>query len=281
VNEIVTALNVIAASVAQRLGDSPFDPSVSHDGLKCVQMGGLFKPSAVAAFADRVVVLDGAAPAIYNFYNDGKHHTSERLPFLPDAAAISSDGSVLLSREEKVYSWLDAELKQVRQFDHMVTALCFSSNGRAYAAVSDNAALHEVLSGKCLFKTKIRTDAIAATEDELFILDSENVQVEVRGRLNREVVGRYPCGGGLGKLETIAADGRRIWVTGRDTWRVEEIDRETCSVRRLVVPERSVTAMAISNGSLVLAGSNLHGSLSDRVGHSSGSLYLLQIQPDK
>jgi WD40 repeat protein len=244
-----------------------------------LRLGGLFKPSAVTSFADRVVVVDGAAPAIYNFYNNGKHHAGERLPFLPGAAAIASDGSILLSRDEKVYSWIDGKLQELRQFEDKVTGLSFSPKGRAYASISTKGALYNAFSGKCLFRTKARTDAIAATEDEIFILDSENAEVEVRKRKSNEIVGRYQCGSGPGKLEAITTDGRHIWITGRDTWRVEEIDRATGSVRRLILPERSVTAIAISKGSLALAGSNLHASLTDRLEHSSGSLYLLEILP--
>jgi DNA-binding IclR family transcriptional regulator len=276
VNEIVAALNVLAANVTQRLSDSALVSSLSREGLKCLRIGGLFKPSAVAAFADRVVVVDGAAPAIYNFYNSGKHHAGERLPFLPHAAAIASDGSILLSRDEKTYSWIDGKLQELRQFDGNVTGLSFSPNGRAYASVSTKAALYDAISGKFLFRTKAHTDAITATEDEIFILDAENAQVEVRKRTSTEIVGRYQCGSGLGKLEAITTDGRHIWITGLDTWRVEEIDRRTTSVRRVILPERSVTAIAFSNGSLALAGSNLHASLSDRLEHSSGSLYLLE-----
>jgi DNA-binding IclR family transcriptional regulator len=276
VNEIVTALNMVAASVTQRLGETTLASSLSRDGLKCLRMGGLFRPSAVAAFTDRVVVVDGAAPAIYNFYNDAKHHATERLPFLPDEAAIGPDGSTLLSRHEKTYSWIDGKLQELRQFGDKVTALSFSPNGKTYAAIASKAALYDAFSGKCLFKTEARTDAIAARKNEIFVLDAENARVVVHNRADGEIVRRYQCGIGPGKLQAIAADGHRIWITGRDTWRVEEIDRESGSIRRLMLPERSATAIAISNGSLVLAGSNLNTSLSDRNEHSSGSLYLLE-----
>lgn len=277
VNEIVTALNVIATKVTQRLNDSTLHPSLSRDGLKCLRMGGLFKPSAVAAFPDRVVVVDGAAPAIYSFYNGGKHRASERLPFLPDAAAIGPDGSILLSQGEKTYGWIDGKPQQLGQYDHKVASLSFNPKGRAYAAISNKEGLYDAYSGQSLFESNVSMDAIAATEDEIFILDTTSDLVEVRKSVSGDIAGRFQCGSGLGKLEAITTDGHRIWITGRDTWRIEEVHRETGSFRRLILPEQSVTAIASSNGSLVLAGSNLHASLSDALEHSSGSLYLLEI----
>lgn len=270
INEIVAALSAIAEKVAARL-QAPREGERDQDGIACLHAGGLYRPIAIAADADRIRVVDAAAPAIYNFSQRGDLLRMIRLDRVPDAAALGPSGAILLAQNGAI-QFLQQGKKNSIALKPAVAALTFAPDGRAFAAAGGM--LYNALTGKRLFALNGNATALAATIDRLYVLKPG--AIEQRELVSGKLLKRYGVQAAIGSHCALAADSQHIWISGPNSWRLERIDIATAATMRLTAPERSITALATVDNSVILAGANLHASLIDKVEHSSGSLYRLR-----
>jgi DNA-binding IclR family transcriptional regulator len=271
INEIVAALSAIADKVSARL-HAPREGERDQNGMTCLHAGGLYRPIALASDGDGIRVVDAAAPAIYRFAQSGELHEAIRLDSLPESAALGPSGAVLLARQTSI-QFRQQGRQSTLALKSPVTALAFAPDGRGFAAT--RGALYDAFSGKRLFALERGAAALAATNACLYVLNAE--AVELRDLADGKLLNRFAIQTAIGTHCTIAGDGRHIWISGPDSWCVARIDGLTGAVIRLTAPERSITALASSGGTVILAGANLHASLIGKVEHNSGSLYRLRV----
>jgi DNA-binding IclR family transcriptional regulator len=269
INEVVAALSAIADKVSARL-HAPREGERGKDGIACLRAGGLFHPVAIAAGDENIRVVDAGVPAVYSFSPAGELRDTLRLDDLPEKAALGPDGAIVLARQGSI-ELLQRDTRKVLSFKSSVTALAFSPDRRALAVAGG--ALHDLSSGTRLFALDGDAVAFTATRDRLYFLKPDTV--ELRDLKSGKLLRRFAIQTPVGNHGTIASDGRHIWVSGPDTWRLERIEIATGMVTRLAAPERSITALAVAGAGLILAGANLYASLIDKVEHNPGSLYRL------
>jgi DNA-binding IclR family transcriptional regulator len=267
VNEIVAALSAVAEKVSARL-HMPRQSERDPGGLACLRAGGLFHPIALLADGSAIRVVDAGVPAVYSFATDGELRETLRLDYLPEAAALGLNGALALARQGNV-EFLLGDRRKTAAFKAPVTAMAFTSDGRLLAIAGG--AVHDVLSGTRLFALDGDAKALTANGDRLYILVAD--MIEMRAIKDDKLLKRFPIQSTIGSYGAIACDGRHAWICGPDSWRLSRIEIATGIETRLTAPERSVTALAVAEDDLILAGANLHASLIDKVEHNSGSLY--------
>ncbi|HEU4549541.1 MAG TPA: IclR family transcriptional regulator C-terminal domain-containing protein [Rhizomicrobium sp.] len=270
VNEIVAALSAVAEKVSARL-HMPRRNDRGAGGLACLRAGGLFHPIDLSADGGAIRVVDAGVPAVYTFSADGELRETLRLDQLPDAAALGPDGAIALARQGTV-EFLAGDRRKKTVFKTPVTALAFAPGGRLLAITGG--AMHDGLSGTRLFALDGDTRAFTVNGDRLYTLLGD--MLGVRDLKDGKLLKRFPIRETIGSYGAIASDGRHVWISGPDTWRLSRIDMATGNETRLTAPERSVTALALGPDGLVLAGANLYASLIDKVEHNSGSLYRMR-----
>jgi DNA-binding IclR family transcriptional regulator/sugar lactone lactonase YvrE len=279
VEEIVATLGIIAAKATQRLIGAHADGLQASEGVICLRAGGLFQPAAIAASAERILVVDAAAPSIHAFSPDGVLLETEQLDELPDAAAVMADGTRLLARRGLVeYRRRDGTPRTIA-FDHIVDALAFGRDGRGYAMGADGG-VHDAITGALLFRAGAPASALAVAGKVACLLAADGKSVAVQDVTDGTLVKTIPLDGALGNSGAIATDGLCVWVTGRDSRQIDCIHIESGMVRRIPSPERSITAIAIQGHDLLIAGASLNAALIDQAGHNSGSLYRISSRED-
>lgn len=266
--EIVAALNVIAGKASDGL-QTPAADVFSTDGITCLRTGGLFHPTALAASADQILVVDAAAPAIYSFLNDGSLSDKRPLPVVPDAAAAGPDGTVLLARGHIVEHLARDGAGHTVTLAAPVTALATGPDGRGYALTSDGA-VHDALSGRRLFETAEKATAMTVAGKMLCLLAADASHVALHDPGGRRT-GRIA----LHEMQPDAMTGIAgcIWIAGHG--RIDRIEIATGTREQIAAPEPGITAMAVQDGDLLMAGANLNAALSDfdSASRHCGSLY--------
>jgi DNA-binding IclR family transcriptional regulator len=267
VNEIVAALSAVAEKVSARL-HIPRESERDTGSLRCLRAGGLFHPIALSADGQAIRLVDASVPAVYSFAPDGDLRDTLRLDYLPDAAALGPDGAIALARRVEV-EFLVGERRKTASLKAPITALTFAPGGRLLAVAGG--AMHDALSGARLFTLDGDARAITVCGERLYALVDD--MVEMRDLKDGKLLKRFPIQSTIGTYDALTCDGRHIWICGPDTWRLARIDIATGIETRLTAPERSITALAVTENGLILAGSNLYASLIDKVEHNSGSIY--------
>lgn len=271
IDEIVALLGVIAGKAGQELPGAHANGPQASDGLICLRAGGLFRPAAIVASAERILVVDAAAPAIYTFSPDGALLEIEQLEELPDAAAVMADGTRLLARRERVEFHPHEGTSRHIRFDQDIVALAFSEDGRGYAVGAD-AGVHDAISGTRLFTAKAPVAALAVAGGIACLLAADGKSVIVHDIATGVFLKAIPLGSALENSAAIATDGSHVWVTGRDNG-IDCIHIESEALQRTPSPERSITAIAVLDQDLLIAGASLNAALIDKAEYNSGSLY--------
>lgn len=278
IDEIVALLGVIAGKATQGLVDTQPGSPQAADGVICLRAGGLFRPAAIAASAERILVVDAAAPAVYAFSPDGVLLETEQLDELPDAAALMADGTRLLARQGHVEFRARDGAPCFAAFHHDIVALAFDRNGRGYALGAD-AGVYDPLSGARLFTAAAPASALAVAGGMACLLAADGKSVAVQDAADGTPVKTILLNEAVGHSGALATDGRHVWVTGRDNW-IDRIHIETETAERIAAPERSITAIAALDDDLLIAGAGLNAALIDKAGHNSGSLYRIAARAE-
>jgi DNA-binding IclR family transcriptional regulator len=267
--EIVAALNAIAAEAAKRL-HVPYGDDVSDAGIVYLRSGGLFRPAAIAAVADQILVVDVAAPAIYAFSTDGSLLDTRPLSWLPTAAAIAPDGAIMLAREESIEHLAADGSTQSVKLANAITALAFAPSGQGYALdVTGN--VLDAHSGQHLFNVEAGAQAIAVSGKMLCVLAGDGQALDFHDLASGRLEKRISFNGAPDRRAALAASVRHVWRGAE--WQIDRIDIATGTIRQITSPERGIAAIAVQDNDLLLAGANLHAVLFDKAKHLAGSLY--------
>jgi DNA-binding IclR family transcriptional regulator len=269
--EIVVALNTIAAEAAKRL-HVPHNDDLSDAGIVCLRSGGLFRPAAIAAVADQILVVDAAAPAVYAFSTDGSLLDTRPLSWLPSAAAIAPDGAIMLAREESIeHLAADGPARSVK-LANTITALAFAPGGQGYA-VDVTGSVLDARSGQHLFDVEAGAQAIAISGTTLCALAGDGQTLDFRDLASGRLEKRITFNGAPDRRAALAASAHHVWRAGSTEWQIARIDIATGTIRQIASPERGIAAIAVQDNDLLLAGANLHAVLFDKAKHLAGSLY--------
>jgi DNA-binding IclR family transcriptional regulator len=267
--QIVTALNTIAGEAAKQLPVPPVD-GFSDAGILCLRSGGLFRPTAIAAVADQILVADASAPAIYAFSAEGGLLETRPLSWLPDAAAIAPDGGILLAQGAVIEQLAaDGSARRV-EFANAITALAFAPDAQGYA-LDVAGRLHDAHSGQHLFDVQAGAQAMAISGARLCLLAADGQALDCHDIATGRLEKRIALGGAPGAA--LAATARHVWRAASTEWQIDRIDIATGVIAQIPSPERGIAALAVQGDDLLLAGANLHAALFNKSEHLAGSLY--------
>jgi DNA-binding IclR family transcriptional regulator len=272
IDEIIATLGIIASKATQGLLGTHPDHLQAPEGMICLRAGGLFRPAAIAASAERILVVDAAAPAIYAFSPDGALLETEQLDELPNAAAMMADGTRLLARQGHVEYRHRGGAPRSIAFDHDIVALAFGEDGQGYAA-GTNSNVYDAISGAPLFAMETPASALAVAGRIACALAADGKCAVIYDVATKNLLKTIALDSASGNFVAIATDGQHIWLAGRDSRHIDRIHIESEDVRRIVSPERSITAMAVQDGDLLIAGASLNAALIGKAERNSGSLY--------
>jgi hypothetical protein len=266
VAEIAAALGVIAAAARDRMPISA-EGERTDDDMTCVRSGGLFHPVAMAANGEHVWVLDAGARALRTFSRDGVLRETNAVPAPFDAAAVRTDGGMLLARGKDVEISLPGQAPKRTEFAAPVTALAFGNDGASYVLTRDGA-VHDFVSGRQVLVTSQEISHMAMAGPLLCTCgDGEIVLYDTRnGAMVRHL--RFE-----GRAEAIAATDSQVWIA--DGRQILRMIAATGGGDTVDAPESRITAMTISGTDVWLAGANFGAPLSDfgRTARNAGALY--------
>jgi DNA-binding IclR family transcriptional regulator len=268
VDKVVAALNVIAKTARERLS-APARTQRSIDGMTCLHLGGLFHPVAMATAAGQIRVIDAAAPALHTFSGEGALLETTALPWLPKAAALASDSSVLLARGPDIYFLRPGHQERRVPFPETVTAITFAPDGRGFALTAGGM-VYDALSASPLFHVQVVSPIMTVAGGFLCL---PNAQAGIA--LHDLTTGKLAHNIAIEETtaESAVATDSHIWIAGNG--RITQIEIVSGKMHWFDAPERRITAMAIEGDDLLLSGANMDITLADfdEAGRSAGSLY--------